>query len=162
MTIRKTFFGALAFLLVGPGLFVVLGTPAANAVAPQDVSGPGGSPTPTDYWLATATGSVIAMGNAPTLGSVAPMTLNRPVVGITPTPTDEGYWLVASDGGIFTYGDAGFYGSTGSVRLDQPIVGMAVTPDGGGYWLVASDGGVFAFGDARFAGSMGGRVLARP
>ncbi|HEY7948063.1 MAG TPA: NlpC/P60 family protein [Acidimicrobiales bacterium] len=162
MTIRKTFFGALALLLVVPVLVVTLGTPAAHALSPQDVTGPGGSPTPTDYWLATATGSVVAMGDAPALAPTTPMTLNRPIVGITPTLSAQGYWLVASDGGIFTYGDAPFFGSTGSVRLNKPIVGMAPTPDGAGYWLVAADGGIFTFGDAAFYGSTGSVRLDQP
>ena len=162
MTIRKTFFGALAFLLAAPALAVFLGSTQASAVAPQDQAGPADGPIATNYWLATAAGSVFALGDAPVLGSTAPMTLNRPIVGITPTRSGQGYWLVASDGGIFTYGDAPFYGSTGSVRLTQPIVGMASTPDGAGYWLVAADGGVFTFGDASFYGSTGSVHLNQP
>jgi hypothetical protein len=161
-TTRKTLFGALALLLAVPALLVAVGSPAAHAVTSQSVTGPGGSPTPTNYWLATSSGAVMAMGNAPTLGSTTPMTLNRPIVGISPTPSSHGYWLVASDGGIFTYGDASFFGSTGAVHLNQPIVGMAPTPDGLGYWLVASDGGVFTFGDASFYGSTGSVRLNKP
>jgi hypothetical protein len=95
------------------------------------------------------------------------MTLQSPVVGITPTSDLGGYWLVASDGGIFSFGDAGFYGSipgiglapagsSSPMRLNAPIVGMVPSTDGGGYFMVASDGGVFAFGDAKFEGSCPG------
>jgi hypothetical protein len=95
------------------------------------------------------------------------MTLQRPVVGITPTVDDGGYWLVASDGGLFAFGDAGFYnsipglglapaGSSNPKRLNAPIVGMVPSNDGGGYFMVAADGGVFAFGDAKFEGSCPG------
>ncbi len=121
----------------------------------------GGSPIPTNFWLATATGGVYAMGGAPALGSPGPA-IAKPIVGITPTQSGKGYWLVASDGGIFSYGDAPFYGSTGGVHLNQPIVGMAPTPDGGGYWLVAADGGIFSFGDAPFYGSTGNVHLDKP
>ena len=95
------------------------------------------------------------------------ISLQRPVVGITPTASRNGYWLVASDGGIFSFGDSGFYGSIPGLglhpagsrlpnSLDAPIVGMVPTRTGHGYFMVASDGGVFAFGDARFEGSCPG------
>jgi hypothetical protein len=37
------------------------------------------------------------------------MSLQRPVVGITPTDNRDGYWLVASDGGVFPFADAGLW-----------------------------------------------------
>jgi cell wall-associated NlpC family hydrolase len=160
MTIRKTFFGALSVLLLAPPLALTLGSSAATASTAQD-QGPAGSTSPTNFWLATATGGVYAMGGAPALGSPGPA-ITRPIVGITATKSHQGYWLVASDGGIFSYGDAPFYGSTGGIRLNQPIVAMAPTPDGGGYWMVASDGGIFTFGDAAFYGSMGGAPSPEP
>ncbi len=161
MMIPRGFFAALAGLLVLPALVLTVGSGPAAADAVQDPGAPS-SPTPTNFWLATAAGDVYAMGGAPALGSPAPTPLARPIVGITPTRSENGYWLVASDGGVFTYGDAGFYGSTGSVRLNQPVVGMAPTPDGRGYWLVASDGGIFSFGDAGFYGSTGSAHLNQP
>jgi uncharacterized protein YkwD/ribosomal protein L24E len=94
--------------------------------------------------------------------SIAPMSLNAPVVGMAATPSGKGAWRVASDGGVFTSGDAHFYGSAGGMHLNQPIVGMAATPSGHGYWFVASDGGVFSFGDARFHGSTGGMHINQP
>jgi hypothetical protein len=121
-----------------------------------------GSTAGTGYWVLGKDGSVTAFGDAPALGSVAGMTLNRPVVGMGATPTGKGYWEVATDGGIFSYGDAVFYGSTGSMVLNKPIVGMASTPSGKGYWLVASDGGIFSYGDAVFYGSTGSMVLNKP
>ncbi len=113
------------------------------------------------YWLVGQDGGVFAYGGAPFYGSTGSLTLNKPIVGITPTPTGQGYWLFASDGGVFSYGDAQFHGSTGSMTLNAPIVGMASDPITGGYWLVAADGGVFSF-DAPFEGSMGGVPLAQP
>jgi hypothetical protein len=86
------------------------------------------------------------------------MTLNKPIVGMSPTRSGQGYWLVASDGGIFAFGDAAFSGSTGNLKLVRPISGMASTPKGRGYWLTASDGGVFAFGDAAFLGAARDRL----
>jgi hypothetical protein len=113
-------------------------------------------------WMATDTGDVIALGDAPHRGDMGDVALNRPIVGMAATPSGAGYWLVASDGGVFAFGDALFVGSTGGLVLNQPVVGMAATPSGAGYWLVASDGGVFAFGDAPFVGSTGGLVLNQP
>ena len=119
------------------------------------------SPIETNYWLATATGDVLAFGSAGSYGSIHGP-LNKPIVGMAPTRDDKGYWLVGSDGGVFSFGDAQFHGSTGAIRLNRPIVGMAPTRDGKGYWLVASDGGVFSFGDAHFYGSTGAMRLNQP
>jgi hypothetical protein len=141
---------------------------------------PGGAPnfnTPipgTGYWQAASDGGVFNYGIASFFGSAGGLTLNKPVVGITPTQDQGGYWLVASDGGVFSYGDASFHGSTGSLKLNKPVVGMASTPyvpgaggapaspAGLGYWLVASDGGIFNYGDAGFFGSTGGIKLNQP
>ncbi|MGH9003901.1 MAG: hypothetical protein ACRDYV_12310, partial [Acidimicrobiia bacterium] len=81
------------------------------------------------YWQATATGDVLAFGDAADLGSAR---VNVPVVGMARTPSGGGYWLVAGDGGIFSFGDATFLGSTGDVRLNQPIVGLGVPRPKGG------------------------------
>ena len=118
----------------------------------------GGSGT----WLATADGSIYAMGDASHFGSMAGKPLAQPIVGMAATPTGKGYWLVARDGGIFSFGDAKFYGSTGAIRLNQPIVGMTASATGSGYWFVAADGGIFAFGDAAFYGSTGAIKLNQP
>ncbi len=122
------------------------------------------APTPNrgGYWVASASGSVYAYGNAPFHGGLGGVALNAPIVGMAATPSGGGYWLLGRDGGIFSFGDATFHGSTGSMALNAPVVSMAATPTGGGYWFVASDGGIFAFGDARFHGSMGGSALNSP
>jgi hypothetical protein len=118
------------------------------------------------YWLVGSDGGIFSFGSAQFHGSTGSITLNRPVVGITPTADDGGYWLVASDGGIFAFGDANFVGSmpglgfapagtVGGKHLNAPIVGMVPSESGTGYFMVASDGGVFAF-NAPFAGSCPG------
>jgi hypothetical protein len=117
--------------------------------------------------LVGSDGGIFSFGSAPFYGSTGALTLQRPVVGITPTANEGGYWLVASDGGIFAFGNAPYYGSIPGIglapagssnpkRLNAPIVGMVPSADGGGYFMVASDGGVFTFGDAKFAGSCPG------
>jgi hypothetical protein len=119
------------------------------------------------YWLVGSDGGIFTFGSAQFYGSTGALSLQRPVVGITPTSDLGGYWLVASDGGVFTFGDAGFFGSipgmgfapagTGAAKkLNAPIVGMVPSSNGGGYFMVGSDGGVFAFGDAKFEGSCPG------
>ena len=113
------------------------------------------------YWLVASDGGIFSYGTG-FFGSTGAMTLNKPIVGMSPTADDNGYWLVASDGGIFSYGDAAFFGSTGAMTLNKPIVGIAPTPDGKGYWLVASDGGIFSYGDAAFFGSTGAMTLNKP
>jgi hypothetical protein len=138
------------------------GFAASSGTATLVVSAP-----PHGYWLVGSDGGIFAYGAAQFYGSTGAMTLQRPVVGITPTAADGGYWLVASDGGIFTFGNAYFYGSVPGLglapagsrdpkRLNAPIVGMVPSTDGAGYFMVASDGGVFAFGDAKFEGSCPG------
>jgi F5/8 type C domain len=144
-------------------------TPPTTTTDPPPPPAPPGGTAPPDtvhsldgYWLTTSDGGIFSFGQAPFLGSTAPLNLDKPIVGMAPTPDGKGYWLVASDGGVFTFGDAGFYGSAGGLDLNKPIVGMAATPDGKGYWLVASDGGIFSFGDAGYYGSTGALTLNRP
>jgi hypothetical protein len=160
--------------------FTVTGTPApptpAPPISPPPTTPPPATPPPTTpaapgahgYWLVGGDGGIFTFGSAQFFGSTGSMSLQRPVVGITPTADRAGYWLVASDGGIFAFGDSGFFGSIPGVgispagtvgarrALDAPIVGMVPSTDGGGYFMVAADGGVFAFGDAKFAGSCPG------
>ncbi len=118
------------------------------------------------YWLVGADGGIFSFGGAQFHGSTGGLTLQRPVVGITPVIGGDGYWLAASDGGVFAF-NAGFYGSIPGLglhpagsglpnSLNAPIVGMVPSTDSGGYFMVASDGGVFAFGDATFEGSCPG------
>ncbi len=114
------------------------------------------------YWEATASGQVLAFGDAPYFGSMSGVALRKPIVGIDATPDGQGYWLVAGDGGVFAFGSAKFCGSAGGMRLDAPVVGMATTPDGLGYSLVAADGGVFSYGDAKFLGSAAEFHLSAP
>ena len=114
-------------------------------------------------WAATPSGEILTDGlSAPYRGDMRGRSLNKPIVGMSPTASGDGYWLVAGDGGIFTFGDAAFFGSTGSLQLNEPILAMASTPSSRGYWLAASDGGIFTFGDAAFFGSTGAMRLNRP
>jgi hypothetical protein len=143
-------------------------TTSADAII-ESVPPPSPPPSvvPHGYWLVGSDGGIFSFGAARFHGSTGADTLNRPVVGITPTINEGGYWLVASDGGIFSFGNAGFFGSipglglgpagsTGGKHLNAPIVGMVPSFNGRGYFMVAADGGVFAFGDATFEGSCPG------
>ncbi len=62
------------------------------------------------YYQVDQYGDVANFGDAGYYEDAGSLTLNHPIVGITPTGDDGGYWLVASDGGVFTYGDAQFTG----------------------------------------------------
>jgi Peptidase A4 family/Bacterial Ig-like domain (group 3) len=141
-------------------------TPSPSPAPAPVTTTPATNPT-HGFWLVGSDGGIFSFGGAQFYGSTGALTLQRPVVGITPTANDGGYWLVASDGGIFSFGNAGFYGSIPGIglapagssspkRLNAPIVGMVPSADGAGYFMVASDGGVFAFGDAKFEGSCPG------
>ncbi len=118
------------------------------------------TPSGNGYWIAGASGAVVARGGAVDKGAVSG--LNRPIVGLASTPSGNGYWTTGGDGGVFSFGAAGFFGSTGDLRLNKPVVAMASTPSGLGYWFVASDGGIFSFGDAEFFGSTGSMRLNQP
>lgn len=140
------------------------GTPAAPlsaAAAPPGAAATATASESLGYWMVTANGQVISLGDATAAGSVAGM-LNAPIVGMASTPSLQGYWLVAGDGGVMSFGDAAFFGSAGGVTLNKPVVGMATTPSAQGYWLVARDGGIFTYGDGAFLGSTGGLVLNQP
>ena len=134
---------------------------SAASTANLDVVAMAASPDGDGYWVVTSSGRVFSFGDAAFAGDTSGLTLNSPIVGITPDTVSGGYWLVGSDGGVFSFG-APFFGSTGNIRLNQPVVSMQATDDGGGYWFVASDGGVFTYGDASFYGSEGGTHLNQP
>jgi hypothetical protein len=164
-TVTGTYSGSSGFTASsGTATLVVSAPPAAATSAPPP---PAAASIQHGYWLVGSDGGIFTFGAAQFYGSTGALTLQRPVVGITPTANDGGYWLVASDGGIFSFGAAGYYGSipglgfapagsTNPKRLNAPIVGMVPSADGAGYFMVASDGGVFAFGDAKFEGSCPG------
>ena len=114
------------------------------------------------FWVATASGRVVARGPRSTLGDLRATRLRSPIAAITATTDSKGYWLLGRDGGIFSFGRTGFYGSLGGLKLNQPVFAMTATPDNRGYWLVARDGGIFSFGNARFSGSAGGMHLNHP
>ena len=148
------------------------GTAAGELTFDAPAPPPTPPPTPTPvaqhgYWLVGGDGGIFTFGAARFFGSTGNLTLQRPVVGITPTASRDGYWLVASDGGIFAFGDSSFYGSIPGLgiapagagtgrKLSAPIVGMVPSTDSRGYFMIGADGGVFAFGDARFEGSCPG------
>jgi hypothetical protein len=111
------------------------------------------------YWLATAAGSVFAVGHAPALGDKAVPT-SDPLVGVTATPDAMGYWTVTRNGTVFAFGKAHFSGDlhhmpSGAKPVSvNDIVAIVATSDGGGYWVLAADGQVFPFGDAVFHGDL--------
>ncbi|MGD9798314.1 MAG: hypothetical protein AB7V15_09425, partial [Acidimicrobiia bacterium] len=87
-------------------------------------------------------------GDAPFLGSMGAVRLNREVVGGAATGTGEGYWLAARDGGVFAFGAAPFLGSTVPVAPYRLAAGIAPTPTGAGYWIASSGTCLFSGGTA--------------
>ena len=124
-------------------------------------------PTTAGYRLTDSVGDVFSYGVA-SYGSLAGVTINRPVVGIASDACTGGYWLAAADGGVFSY-NAPFYGSAAGIALNKPVVGIASytsyasngTPVSCGYRLAAADGGVFSY-NAPFYGSAAGITLNKP
>jgi hypothetical protein len=107
------------------------------------------------YWLAQADGTVTALGDAHSYGSLtSSQTSASKIVGIGRTYDGHGYWLLAANGHVFTLGDAHSYGSAADNAATQgPVIGMAVTPDGHGYWILTADGHVFGLGNAQLEGN---------
>jgi len=134
-----------------PGAYVENMLPAIRGQAAARLSSGGG------YWIAGATGQVLAFGGVPAPGGVT-----TAIAGIGGTPSGNGYWLAAPDGAVFAKGGAQYHGGMNGHRLNQPIVGIQPTHSGNGYWLVAKDGGIFSFGDAKFFGSTGSKRLNAP
>jgi hypothetical protein len=73
------------------------------------------------YWMVATDGGIFSFGDAAFHGSTGAITLNEPIVGMTPTPDGGGYWLAAADGGIFTFGDAQFDGSLGGLGITNAV-----------------------------------------
>ncbi len=126
------------------------------------------TPSGKGYYLVGSDGGIFAFGDAKFVGSVPEVlpgvTLDSPVVGLTPDPDGYGYWLVAGDGGVFGFA-APFRNSLPGVLppgtvLASPVNGMV--PYGNGYLLVAGDGGVFNLSNKPFYGSLGGITLDSP
>ena len=131
---RRAFLAALISIGAVSATTVIDRQPAVAKPALHVTSG---------YWLVTADGQVLSVGNTGYEDRDSRQkAFVQGVVGMVPTPTGHGYWLTASDGGVFSFGDAVFHGSTGDRQLNQPVVGIASDVYGGGYWLVARDGGV--------------------
>ena len=72
------------------------------------------NPNGGGYWLVASDGGIFNYGTAKFFGSTGNITLNKPIVGMSPTFDGGGYWLVASDGGIFNYGTASSSGPPGT------------------------------------------------
>ena len=77
------------------------------------------------YWLVAADGGIFAF-DAPFLGSMGAIPLNRPITGMV--RFGDGYLMVGSDGGIFSFSDRPFLGSLGASPPARPIVSVAVLP----------------------------------
>ena len=121
---------------------------------------------PDGYWLVGSDGGIFSFGSAAFFGSTGNLTLQRPVMGISPTATARATgWSAptAASSPSVTPASTARSRAWASPRpapaahaLAAPIVAMVPSTDDAGYFMVASDGGVFAFGDARFAGSCPG------
>lgn len=118
------------------------------------------------YWLLTASGRVIGIGGARTLGSLTPPRAAGVPVGIAAEPGGTGYWVADADGQVFNFGGApalgasaastgaaaASAGATTSFEIKGRVVAIAADPRGVGYWLLEANGRVDAFGSARSFG----------
>src|SRR4051812_49617094 len=106
---------------------VRVGTLAA-VLAVGVASTPSASASGLGYWTAQHDGTVLAVGDAHSYGSMAGVPLTQPIVAMAATPTHHGYWLVARDGRIFSVGDARFFGPDRGVPLGQLHLGPPPPP----------------------------------
>jgi hypothetical protein len=79
-------------------------------------------PDGAGYWLVSVDGGVFAF-DAPYLGSMGNVRLNRPIVGMV--AFGNGYLMVGADGGIFNFSSKPYYGSLGNHPPAVPIVSVA-------------------------------------
>jgi len=107
-----------------------------------------GSPLPPGFWLLTDGGSVLARGNA---GSVGAGGAEPAAVALAPTATGRGYWLVDGSGAGHPVGDAAALAANAGAGT---VVAAAASPTGGGYWTVTAAGVVAAHGTLPGYGSL--------
>jgi Transglycosylase-like domain len=111
-------------------------------------------------------GGTFAFGGATYRGSLAGLTLNKPIVASS--STGGGYVDVAADGGVFNFGSVGFYGSLGGSTVHTPPAPPApVTAPASAYGLssyqiaawdrvnLCEEGGNWSVNGAVFAGGLG-------
>ena len=147
---------AAAALIAGvmsvTGVVTAAATVTKSATASPKAVGFGARPGYSSGWLAFASGTVVAYGGAPNLGS-APAGWGL-VTGIAATPDGRGYWLVTGSGQARGFGDARAYSGPG---LRAKVVGISASSDGRGYLLLTSDGRVYSRGDAVARGGAPGQ-----
>jgi alpha-tubulin suppressor-like RCC1 family protein len=116
---------------------------------------PAAHPTAGGYWMAGATGSVYAFGNAQYHGN-APLSW---VTHIEPTPTKQGYWIVNAAGTVSAFGDARVLPGAGTLAPGEIVTSLASTSSGSGYWLFTNRGRVISRGTAKFFGDLQASTL---
>jgi hypothetical protein len=111
----------------------------------------GVAPAQLGWWVAMASGRVVGVGGARSLGSIPARLDHSPVVGIA--GLRRGYYLVTRSGSVYAFGSAR---GKGPLELAGPrghVVAIAAPAQGGGYWLLNASGAVTAFGSAASLGS---------
>lgn len=110
------------------------------------------------WWALAATGRVVGVGGARSLGSVGPVAHASDLVGIASDAAGTGYWVVDSQGHVFGFGSAHALTASAATAVTGPVVGIASDPVANGYWLIQASGKVDAFGAAPSFGYIGKRL----
>jgi hypothetical protein len=138
------------------GVAARFGRPAAVGSG-DPVVGIAATPGGSGAWLATRSGRVVALGDAP--APPEPDVPHPPVVAIAAAPDGRGCWLVTADGSVVSVGDAPFRGTAIYQPPRYPYNVVLATPGpaagivasagrGAGYWVFGTTGRVVGRGRA--------------
>lgn len=124
---EATIDGRGLWLLLGDGDVKTLGTATSYggaSTATRQVVAFARTATGSGYFMVTATGRVIAFGDATNQGDLTGCGFG-PVIDIDATSSGNGYWITTESGRVFAFGAARYHGTPGSLNGAVAFAPMA-------------------------------------